>query len=84
MLYIKTPPSIHQKSNNSTSNRIQKLPLYSKRISRRDQLLKMAQYEYARQISLYTQAQLHRVPCHTSNLFPTNITNSGIQQQGQF
>ncbi|CAO3635966.1 unnamed protein product [Cunninghamella echinulata] len=83
MLYIKTPPtSLHQKTSNN--NRIQKSSINSNRISRRDQLLKMAQYEYARQISLYTQAQLHRVPCHTLNVFPTNITNSGHQQQGHF
>ncbi|ORZ18798.1 hypothetical protein BCR42DRAFT_411609 [Absidia repens] len=68
MLYISTPPSSfhpHNKSKNSNSNNIrgiQKAQLINKNLSRRDQLLKMAQYEYSRQLSQYTQAQLHRIP----------------------
>ncbi|SAM08140.1 hypothetical protein [Absidia glauca] len=83
MLYISTPPSSfhsHNKpssppnpTNASNIRGIQKAHLISKNLSRRDQLLKMAQHEYSRQLSQYTQAQLHRVPdsCHTSRSLPT-------------
>ncbi|CAO3600890.1 unnamed protein product [Absidia cylindrospora] len=49
---------------------IQKAQWINKNLTRRDQLLKMAQYEYSRQLLQYTQAQLQRVPenqyCHTN------------------
>jgi hypothetical protein len=68
MLYISTPPpsspsnNIHSPKNKSTSRGIQKAQLINRNITKREQLLKMAQCEYSRQLSQYTKAQLYRVP----------------------
>ncbi|ORZ15871.1 hypothetical protein BCR42DRAFT_416068 [Absidia repens] len=64
--------SANTNTNTNVMNRrgIQKAQWINKNLTRRDQLLKMAQYEYSRQLLQYTQAQLHRVPenqyCHTN------------------
>lgn len=84
IMMVTTPlPSLYlhrtkRRRGNDYSSAIQKGSLIHRTLVRRNQLLKMAQHEYSRQLSQYTQDQLHRIPTYAGwyNFLPPFSTFS--------